>query len=196
MSITSVEHGSLTKRIKHFNRSLPLSDYLIPFVENKKEIKIVDIGSGPFPKTGQTLEGVKIEAHYCDRRDFTEFWKKEKTIPLFPIEYQDMEHLTYSDDSFDIVHCFNALDHTVDAESAVKEMIRILKPSGWIYIYCALDQLTVSGKGHYWDAKEDGTFVNEKSKFNLKDYGFKIEYTDNHGERRYNNIVATFKKDI
>ena len=43
---------------------------------------------------------------------------------------------------------------------------------------------------HYWDAKEDGRFVNETEEFNLKDLGFEIEYIDNGGERRYNQIIA------
>ena len=185
----------LKAKAVHFNRPLPLSDYFIPLIGDKKEVKILDVGSGPFPITGQYLEGVKVELYHCDKQDFTEFWKKYEAVPLFPIEYQDMEKLTYPDDFFDVVNCVNALDHTVDAPSALKEFLRVVKPGGWVYIDCALYQHSDQRKKHYWDAKEDGTFVNETASFDLKDFGFQIEYIDNQGERQYNHIIAKFKKD-
>ncbi len=187
-------HSVIRKLALESNQSLPLVDYLIPLVEDKKEIKIVDIGSGPFPKTGQYLEGVKIEIHNCDKQDFSEFWKDLGEAPLFPIEQQNMESLTYPDNYFDIVHCINALDHTRDALAALKEMIRVCKPGGWVYIDCNLDQLSTGGK-HYWNAQEDGTFVNSTGNFDLKEFGFNIQYIDHHtGRRQQNQIIAKLKK--
>lgn len=160
------------------NNLLPLVDYLIPMVGDKKAVKILDVGSGPFPKTGQLLNGVNIELTHCDHKNFTDFWQEFGAEPLFPIEYQDMEKLTYPNESFDIVHCVNALDHTVNAETALKEMLRVVKVDGWVYIHCVEDQLTTQRKKHYWDAKPDGTFVNLTQKFDLKDYGFSVKYID------------------
>lgn len=108
-------------------------------------------------------------------------------------DQEDMEKLTYANNSFDMVHCRNALDHTRDALTAVKEMIRICKPGGWIYIKCWLDQKETKGH-HFWSAKEDGVFTNGADSFDLKDLGFKIRYTDLGGERRYNYIEATLEK--
>ncbi len=185
---------SLKLQIEKYNKPLPLVDYLIPLVGDKKHVKIADIGSGPFPITGQKLEGVEVELYYSDKQDFTEFWERYRTVPLFPIEIQDMEHLTYADDSFDIVHCVNALDHTLDARATIKEMIRVCKPGGWVYIDCALIQRSAQRKKHYWDAEENGDFTSDNDKFNLKDYGFSIEFIDNHGERQYNHIIARYQK--
>lgn len=175
-------------KIQQFNKPQPLVDYLLPLIGDKKEVKILDVGSGPYPITGQTLEGVNIDLTHCDKQDFGYFWEKYDATPVFPIEIQDMEKLTYPDNAFDIVHCINALDHTVDALSALKEMIRVSK--GWVYIDCALIQHTNRGKRHYWDALEDGTFTNGTDSFNLKDYGFEIELINNGGERQYNHIIA------
>jgi ubiquinone/menaquinone biosynthesis C-methylase UbiE len=158
------------------NHILPLADYLVPLVGDKPEVRILDVGSGPYAITGQLLDGVKVEIVHCDHQDFTEFWKGLGTEPLFPIEYQDMEKMTYPDDSFDIVHCVNALDHTKDARSAVEEMLRVSRE--WVYIVCALDQRTLQRKKHYWDVKADGMFVQPDDRFDLKDYGFEIEYKD------------------
>lgn len=182
------------QKIKHYNRPLPLVDYLIPMVGDKKEVRIIDIGSGPYPITGQLLDGVKIDVYNCDQQDFGYFWEKYNATPMFPIEVQNMEHLTYPDNFFDIAHCVNALDHTPDALAALKEMLRVVKPGGWIYIDCALIQHTNRGHRHFWDALEDGTFVNEKAKFDLKDYGFTIQFIDNKGERQFNHIIATLHK--
>lgn len=190
-------HKVIRDRALYSNQPLPLVDHLVQLVGDKKEVKILDVGSGPFPITGQELDGVDVEVRWCDQRDFTDFWKElgqeidEQVEPLFLIERENMEDLSYSIDYFDIVHCVNALDHTKDARAALEEMLRVVKPGGWVYIDCALDQLTAQGKKHYWDAKEDGTLTNSGQHIDLKGYGFKIKFVDNHlGERQYNHMIA------
>lgn len=178
-------------KIKHFNRPLPLAPYLVPLVGEKKEIKLIDLGSGPYPITGQLLDGVKIETIHIDQQDFTNWWKDYKSTPLYPILVQDMENLPYEDGTFDIAHSMNALDHTKNAEKALQEMIRVTKPGGWVYIDCALIQHTNRGHRHFWDALEDGTFTDGTRSFDLKDYGFDIKFIDNGGERQFNHIIAT-----
>ena len=180
-------------RIKRYNQPLPLIDYLMPFVGDKKEVKIADIGSGYITTIGTYLPGVDLKFWHSDKQDFVEFYKQRGITPIHPIEIQNMEKLTYEDNFFDIVHCLNALDHTRDAEAVVKEMIRVCKPGGWVYIDCHLDQLD-TGHLHMWNAKQDGTFTNYKETFDLKTYGFKIEFVDNGGESRYNHIIATLQK--
>lgn len=137
-------------------------------------MKILNIGSGPVTKG--KYPGLEITN--ADRRDYG-------------VEIQDMEKMTYPDDYFDLVVCVNALDHTPDAKSAIKEMKRVGK---WVYIDCALIQRTTSGKNHYWDALEDGTFKSKDDEFNIKDYGFSVEFIDNKMERRYNHIIARYQK--
>jgi len=180
---------SYASRIEYFNKVRPLNDYFLPLIGDKKVVEILDVGSGPYPITGQVLDGTEIKLTHCDKRGFANFWANHNAVPLFPVEVQDMEHLTYSDKSFDIVHCVNALDHTVNALAGVKEMIRVCR--GWVYIDCSLNQHSVRRKKHYWDARPDGTFINEKDKFDLKEFGFQIEYIDLGGEPQYNRIIAT-----
>jgi len=181
--------------IEQFNKPLRLLDELVKLVGDKKEVKIADIGSGPFSKIGQLLDGVKIELYASDRQDFTDMWNKYNFKSFSPIGYQDMEKLTYPDNFFDIVHCANGLDHTKNAPKAVEEMIRVCKPDGWIYIECYLDQLS-TGYKHHWNAKQDGLFTNNHINFDLKKLGFKIEFVDNGGESRYNYIIAKLYKEL
>jgi ubiquinone/menaquinone biosynthesis C-methylase UbiE len=180
------------------NSPLPLAEELVPLVGDKKKVRIADIGSGPYSIIGRLLDGVEIEVYPSDRHSFGAFWsEKVKTVPTYPIEVQDMEKLTYEDNFFDIVVCNNALDHTYTPVSAVKEMIRVVKPGGWVYINCFLDQ-QLTGYKHHWNAKEDGEFVSGgNERFHLKDLGFSIKYIDNNkGERRHNQIIATYQKPI
>lgn len=176
-----------------FNKPLPLVDYLLPFIGDKKEVKISDIGSGPFSVIGSYLPGIKVYIYHSDRQDFSEFWKKRQLTSFISVEQQNMEKLTYPDGFFDIVHCLNALDHTKNAKEAVNEMIRVCKVGGWVYINCALDQLS-TGYLHQWNAKQDGILTNKKGTFSLKDFGFQIQFIDNGGESRHNHIVATLQK--
>lgn len=183
------------QKFKQYNtKPLPLVDYLIPFIGDKKEVKIADIGSGPFSRTGQYLDGVKVEVYPSDQSNFDYFYAKYNATPLFPIEIQNMQKMTYPDNHFDIVHCVNALDHTGYARAAVSEMIRICKPGGWVYIDCALIQRTIRGHNHFWDAEEDGSFTSKDDKFNLKDYGFTIKFVPEEGPREYSHIIATYQK--
>lgn len=187
------QHKTTKSTIETYNKLNPLVEYLVPLIGDKKSVKIADIGSGPFSTIGRYLEGVNIGVYPSDSQDFTAFYKKHHVDPLFPIEYQNMEKLLYPNESFDIVHCTNALDHTFNADRAVEEMIRVCKTGGWVYIDCNLDQLDTGGK-HYWNVKEDGRFENFYESFDLKDFGFTISFRDGGGERRYSRIVALLKK--
>jgi len=179
--------------IRKFNKPLPLLDKIVPLVGNKKEIKLADIGSGPIPCIGSYLHGVELKIYSSDVRDFTQWWKERNSVPFMPVEYQDMEKLTYPDEFFDIVFCRNALDHTRNAKRAVREMIRVCKTGGWIRIICSLDQLS-TGYRHYWNAKRDGIFTNNKETFDLKKYGFQIEFIDRGGKSTNSLMIATLKK--
>lgn len=139
-------------------------------------MKILNVGCGPV-ENGKTpgLDIINI-----DRRAHE------------GAEIADMENLPYEDNSFDLVVCINALDHTKDAQRAVEEMIRV--SSKWVYIDCALIQHTTSGKGHYWDMNENGWMTNEHESFSLMNGGFQIKLIDNGMERRYNHVIATLEK--
>lgn len=183
------------RKIQQYNsKPLPIVDYLLPFIADKKEVKIADIGSGPFSLTGQYLDGIEVKVYPMDQSNFDYFYEKYQAKTMFPIEVQNMEKLTYPDNFFDITHCVNALDHTPNALLALKEMIRVTKLGGWVYIDCALIQRTTRGHRHFWDAEEDGTFVSKTDKFDLKDFGFKIEFKPEPGPRAYSHIIATYQK--
>lgn len=138
-------------------------------------MKILNIGSGPVTLSGNAPG---LELRHADRRDYG-----------IPVEIRDMEKLAYPDKEFDLVVCVNALDHTPNARAAIKEFVRVGR---WVYIDCALIQRTTSGKNHYWDALEGGIFQSKDDEFNIRDYGFEVEFIYNGPERRYNHVICRY----
>jgi ubiquinone/menaquinone biosynthesis C-methylase UbiE len=43
----------------------------------------------------------------------------------------DAEHLTFPDNSFDVIYCSHVLEHVPEDRKAMRELARVLKPTGW-----------------------------------------------------------------
>lgn len=114
---------------KHTGYTDVLRGYLRPLFVGKTEVVIADLGCGAVSLIGSRWPDTKVTVVASDL-----LADEYKRIGGFDIEKQDMERLTYEDNSFDIVHCSNALDHCFDPRAAIKEMIRVCKPGGWIYL--------------------------------------------------------------
>ncbi|MCK9599495.1 MAG: class I SAM-dependent methyltransferase [Sphaerochaeta sp.] len=134
----SLHHYTKTLSVKEreFNRVFPLPPYFGPLIGDKKEVFIADLGAGMFSTTGSTWPGVKVNLYPSDEMadEYHEILKDHNIKPLIPVEKQNMERLTYPDQMFDIVHCVNALDHVSGPFQAIKEMHRVCKKGGYIYL--------------------------------------------------------------
>lgn len=142
-----------------YNKHSPLLDYFIPMIGDQHRIVIGEMGSGPINTIGTYVAGKDIEIVASDwfQVEYQKFWERSGKTPIIPIEYQNMERLTYPDESFDIVHCANAIDHTVNADLALKEFIRVCKPGGYVYLRHHLNQRSLHAREHRWDIRmEDG----------------------------------------
>jgi len=121
---------------REFNHPFPLHDYFAPMIGDKKEVKIADLGAGMFSTTGNLKEGIMVKVYPSDvlADEYNQILKEFSIVPIIPIEKQEMESLTYPDEFFDIVHSVNALDHCLNPHKALKEMYRVCKSGGWIYL--------------------------------------------------------------
>lgn len=164
-------------------------------IGDKKEVVIADLGAGAISVIGDHRKDVKVTVIASDllALEFEKTRKKQGVTLITPIERQDMAALTYPGNYFDIVHCSNALDHCQEPKKALKEMVRICKPQGWIYIrHFAHEGRRQAYSGmHQWnlDPTEEGDCIiwdrrlNSSKTFLLSDIypGFK-------------NIIKLFRK--
>lgn len=149
--------GIVKTRHWALNVHKPLAPYFERLIGNKTQVKIADLGSGAICTTGDSWPGVRVEIFPSDMlaEEYKHILWEFGVIPLLPVEFQNMERLTYPDSTFDIVHCTNALDHCYDPFSAILEMVRVCKPGGWVY----LSHISDVGRGskyrglHCWDIR-------------------------------------------
>lgn len=186
------------KKLAQFNREAELPDYFGPMIGDKKEVAIAELGAGPICTIGNLWKDTKVKLYASDilQNEFALLWKEHNATPAIPVEEQDMEHLTYPDSFFDIVHCVNTLDHTLNPKQAIKEMLRVCKPGGWIYLRHMPDQRKKYRGMHAWDINMiDGetVFFNPEEKFLLSELGdFKTYIAE--GFKRRDLIVSTLHK--
>ena len=91
--------------------------------------------------------------------------KKNYKYRNISFKRQNILNLSFKESSFDIVFCNGVLHHTNDFKKGIRELHRICKPGGWIYLYL------YGTKGLYWSARRE---MNKFMKSIPQDYSQKI----------------------
>ena len=137
-----------SRKARKFNKPKRLVSYLGRYVSNGS--RILDVGSGPF-----STIGTEADITLCDilAYEYYAMMKRRDIEPVIPVEKQDMANMTYPDESFDLVHCRNALDHMKDPRAALREMARVCKPWGRIHLrhYPNVGESNNYAGSHYWN---------------------------------------------
>ncbi|HUT81055.1 MAG TPA: class I SAM-dependent methyltransferase [Candidatus Bathyarchaeia archaeon] len=103
------------------------------------EKKILDCGAGGseptiavFSERGYKTHGVEISDTQIER---AQKYAEENNLD-FKIIKADIRELPYEDESFSFVYSYNSIEHLTKAGTkiAVKEMLRVLKKGGLLYI--------------------------------------------------------------
>jgi len=177
-------------KLEAFNHVFQLPDYFAPLIGDKKDVVIADLGAGAVSTTGSTWPDTNVTIVASDLLDYG--------YPglLIPIEYQDMENLTYEDESFDIVHCVNALDHTVNPQKAIEEMKRVCKPGGFIYLRHSPNEAEDRKYAgyHQWNISEDGTMWNKEESFHLDGFTASLQMVAQGPYRPEEMVVLIYTK--
>ncbi|MFI6938432.1 class I SAM-dependent methyltransferase [Streptomyces sp. NPDC050418] len=111
--------------------------YLLP--EIKPDQRILDVGCGPGTITADLaalvpqghVTGVEIAAGVLDRARAA---VTERGLVNAEFEVADVHRLQYADDSFDVVHAHQVLQHVGDPVQALREMRRVTRPGGIIAV--------------------------------------------------------------
>ena len=131
--------------VTHRWRTLENSaSYVLPYL-NKPNMKVLDVGCGPGSITIDIAKHVLPNGGYVLGTDYVQDPLKdaEKLLAATPelhrfppgsIEFQvaDVFALPFADDSFDLVHVHQVLEHIGDPVAGLREMRRVVKPNGGI----------------------------------------------------------------
>lgn len=103
-------------------------------LESTESPNILDVGAGPLTILGQTLPNktvVNITAVDPLAEQYVALWDKAKVIPPHRTTQCDAEKLDekFDQNSFDLVHIRNALDHSYDPLLGIQKMIYVVKPN-------------------------------------------------------------------
>jgi len=123
---TDINYDTL---IKDWNNRMKQIGFNIEELDKTKNI--LDLGCGPVP-----ILHILPNANLMVAADPLNEEYKNKFPRKNYIIYKTFmaEKIPYEDAIFDIIFCINALDHMANPEEAFKEMIRVLKHNGLLYL--------------------------------------------------------------
>lgn len=166
----------LLEKAEKFNKPRQLDPYFKEMIGDSTEVSILDVGSGPFPIFGTEYSGVSLKITLVDMLadKWNDLLANSGIVPIIRVEKGDMEHLLFPAETFDIVHCVNAIDHTTNALRAIEELFRVCRRGGWIYLrhYVNVGDRCGYGGMHQWNVSKDGLIWNKEKTASLK--GFRV----------------------
>ncbi len=128
--------------------------------------KIIDVGSGPYSRLGFVVNNKKLDITLVDPLAVIYRELGQKYNLKFPIVVKtgmvELLHILYDENSFDLVHMSNSLDHCFDPIRGIIELIFICKVGGKVILRHTKDVAELEKyKGfHQWNLNiENGEFV-------------------------------------
>lgn len=130
-------------------------------------VRILDVGSGPMCGTGMVHNNRKVDITATDPLAAA----YQKMYLRYSIEPPVMTALAFAEDlaaffpanSFDLVICKNALDHSLDPVRGLVQMLEVAKPSGYVLLQHRRNEALNEGYSglHQWnfDINSVGEFV-------------------------------------
>lgn len=154
----------INKRIETEIKKLPPS-----------QIKLLDIGCGPFPKSGVYCKDYEIRRVLIDSmaKEYHILLKKNGINTygqkITCCNAEEVESI-FKKDSFDVIYSKNALDHTYDPIKAIKQLANLLNENGIMILehYINEGEYTDYFGLHQWN------FYIEKGNFYISDQTKKI----------------------
>jgi SAM-dependent methyltransferase len=153
---------------ERFNPDQPIQDHVAEYIGRVQEenVHILDVGSGPLTKLGKKHPSKQFVITATDllANEYDQLLAELDVKPLVRTIYADAERLEeqFGQNTFDIVHGQNCIDHTAQPLRAIEQMVKVTKPQGFVVLYHAENEGQREGYGqlHQWDFTcEHGAFV-------------------------------------
>ena len=144
---TGIVYGNFWEKFskkENFNSKTYIFFSILNHLKNFKNKSVIDVGCGGVD-TQMFIFGV-VGIDYGDNG--LKLAKSSYKSKKLSFEKQNVLNIKHKDNSFDIVYSNGVIHHTRDLKKGIKELVRICKPGGYIYLY-------LYGQGGiYWNARK------------------------------------------
>jgi SAM-dependent methyltransferase len=107
------------------------ASYLLPFL--RPDHRLLDVGAGPATITADLASLVRdvvaLEVHEA-AAEIARAGLADRGVANAEVVVGDVHALDLADDSFDVVHAHQVLQHVADPVTALREMARVTRPGG------------------------------------------------------------------
>ena len=140
---------------------IPLEPWHLAFIDSLlmrtplKNKVVLDIGCGRGEMAREVIRRVGdvvvhgIDSDLCGMAEL-----QDETGNRLTIRKMDVKRLDFPDASFDVAYALNVLEHIDDLEAAYRELKRVVKPGGMLYLYSS--PVWTSYRGHHYNHWLDG----------------------------------------
>ena len=162
------------------NPDSEIKDYVKNLVaySNGSTLKILDVGAGPVTMLGKKLNGNKIDITAVDplAEKYNEILKKYNINPPVRTKLGFAEKLLeqFEENSFDIVHAINSLDHCFNPFEALEQMLKVVKKNSYVVLYHSTNE----GKRHNYSGLHQWNFYDETGNFIIYNNKMKLNIND------------------
>jgi len=100
--------------------------------------RVLDVGAGPITNLGTLWPGGSVEVIAIDplADKYDEILNRKGIIPGIRTRYGEAEKLLeqFPEESFDLLYSSNALDHSYDPATAIRNMVLLCKLGGFVFL--------------------------------------------------------------
>ena len=121
----------------------------------RSSYRVLDVGAGPLTVLGKVIPSASLEIVAVDplAAEYDAILATRGIVPLVRTTYAKGEELPFEDNSFDLVHMMNALDHCEHPVQVFGELMRVVKPGCFVFLSHATREGQRNGYSglHQWD---------------------------------------------
>lgn len=138
-----------------------------------------------FQKSPKRMLHIAPEACFIDRfsnLSHLDYWPGDLDKPGIPTI--DITDLQFPTNHFDVVYCSHVLEHVPNDRQAIKEFVRVLKPTGWAILQVPItgnvtqEDLSITSpqeRAHLYGQPDHVRQYGKDYKYRLEDNGFQVQ---------------------